>query len=362
MFEHQSKVGRIEDDISLEKKQSLQNYYTEIPNDRKTRLKWPLKRLSDSTHLSPKKKLECKTSIDLKVSKNSIRESSQILLPKSECYIEKMAKLYDLDSDQDSCSSEDSIEDPNVNIKAKPRFDEYINKCYMASSDNLPGNYDLYVTNCLKFISYFKGPSYFNKGRSEIESKLKETYGELEYSSNRYLIILDMDETLVHSDLDLSWSTHDQYLKTAEGNIIPLNLRPYLFEFLSFCYEFADLAIYTASCSDYADPIVNFIEADKKYFKYRLYRDHCLAYGSIFIKDLAIFNKPLEKTIIVDNNIFSFAHYLRNGVLVSSFYNESNDMELLSLIEFFKSLFVTEDVRPGIDSTFLFTKIMLDLE
>lgn len=354
--------SKMEDvDLQLGKKISI--YNTEIPASNKAHLKWPLKKLSEGFLQNfHNKKIECKTSIDLLSNKVSIRESSQQLFSKSEYFLEKAVKTSDADSDIDSCSSEESIEDPNINPNSKLRFDECVNKYYMASSDNLPGNYDLYVTNCLKFISYFKGINYFNEGREKIVNDIQESINKFEFNNEKYLLILDMDETLMHSDLDLVWSAHDQYLKTKDGNIIPLNIRPYLFDFLSFCSEFADLVVYTASCSDYADPIIDFIEADKKFFKYRLYREHCLTYGSLFIKDLAIFGKPLEKTIIVDNNIFSFAHYLRNGVLVSSFYNESNDMELLSLIEFFKSLFELTDVRQEIDRTFQFTKIMLGLD
>ena len=155
-FDIQSKIE--DADLQIAKKISMQAYNTEIPVSKKAHLKWPLKKLSEGFQQTfQNKKFECKTSIDLLSNKVSIRESSQQLICKSEYFLEKAVKSSDADSDIDSCSSDDSIEDPNISPNSKPRFDECVNKYYMASSDNLPGNYDLYVTNCLKFISYFKG-------------------------------------------------------------------------------------------------------------------------------------------------------------------------------------------------------------
>lgn len=340
------------------------NYGTEVATTyvNVNSLKWPLKKLSEKIP-NKKTKLACKTSVDLLNSKK-FKESSYKLLLKSEAFTESNLKsANDHDSEGDSDLSCSSVEDPIDNNKAKSKFDELINRYYMCSSENVEGNYDTYITNCLKLIGYFKGVEYFEKKIKEIKDSIQSLYGNLSLSSSKPLMILDLDETLIHSDLDLKWSAHDYYLNTTDESVIPINIRPHLYDFLDFSVEYFDIIIFTASCSDYADPIIDFIEKEKKYFKYRFYREHCINYGNFYIKDLTLFGKDLDKVIIVDNNIFSFAHYLQNGILISSFYNETEDIDLLSLIQFFKQSIITSiDVRQDIESTFEFFKICVSLK
>ena len=409
-----NKLG--ENDESYKKETTnLNNYNTEIGctniNKILSNIKCPLKKLSENIVIKNIKKTACKTSIELTSLKNKIKQSSKKLYDKSEAYVDSKAqKVADNDSEMDSEISDNSLDDPSRSEKSKSKFNDLIAKYYMGSAENVSGNYDAYVTNCLKLISYFKKRDYFvklnlynnliddlndryynklnklsslnnitsynssniegnsNSNKNEIKTNKDEEAKKatcFEFSSNKQLLILDLDETLIHSDLDLKYSAHDKYIELSDGSVIPLNIRPYVKEFLEFCLDYFDIVIYTASCSDYADPILDYLEDEikGKFFKYRLYREHCVVYGNFFIKDLIIFNKPLEKTIIVDNNLFSFSHYLNNGVLVTSFYNESDDLDLLSLIEFFKaSIINTNDVRKEIASTFEFEKILTSLK
>lgn len=340
-------------------KLTYKNYNTEasfMPSS----FKWPIKTISDLQLCKPQKS-ECKTSIDILNNRVKLRESSQKLIIKSEAYLESMIKLDKADSDLDSSFSEESV-DPDSDANSKTKFDDLINKYYTCSSENIPGNYDSYVTSNLNLIGYFKSANYFSQAIKNIANQIIEMHNTLCFDDSKILLILDLDETLIHSDLNLKWSTHDYYIEFQDGTIIPINIRPFLFEFLDFCNQHFELIIFTASCSDYADPIIDYIEKEKSYFKYRFYREHCLNYGNLFLKDLSIFGKPLSKTMIVDNNLLSFSHYLNNGVLVSSFTNESDDLDLCSLIEYFKTLLGASDVRTEIEGTFGFNKLLNDLK
>ena len=402
------------------------NYNTEIGttkiNNILKNVKWPLKKLSENIIISKDyRKTAYKTSIELFSLRNRIKQSSKKLMIKSEGFLESQThKSGENDSEMDSEISNTSIDVSTNCEKSKNKFNDLIARYYMGSAENISGNYDTYVTNCLKLISYFKKRDYFLKLKiiENIINDLNERYisninklgtlnnlinknnlncnmnnneninksapsnpiiknssksninkvsksSTFEFSENKLLLVLDLDETLIHSDLDLKYTAHDKYVEISDGSVIPLNVRPYVLEFLDFCYQYFDIVIYTASCSDYADPILDYIEEEGKvkYFKYRLYRENCIVYGNFYIKDLLIFDKPLEKTIIVDNNLFSFCHYLNNGVLVTSYYNENDDLDLLSLIEFFKATIINSaDVRTEIASTFEFEKILLSLK
>jgi RNA polymerase II subunit A small phosphatase-like protein len=57
-----------------------------------------------------------------------------------------------------------------------------------------------------------------------------------------------------------------------------------------------------------------------------------------YVKDLERLGRPLEKTIIIDNTKESFIRHPQNGILIKSFFNDSNDVELLKLIPILKKI------------------------
>lgn len=281
------------------------------------------------------------------------KERISLLLSKSDLSNETSI-ISTTDNESDLECDDEKQKDQNNSF-----LDDLFDKYYICSSQNNHENYDFYVSNCLKLISYFNKQKYFESIISSIKSNINNTHGNLIFDQQKPLLILDLDETLIHSDIDLNWSVHDHYL-TIDNTTIAINIRPFLYPFLNFCKLHFEMVIFTASCSDYADPIIDFIEQNEKYFKYRFYREHCVFYKNLYIKDLSIFDVCLSRVIILDNNIFSFAHYLSNGILISSFYNDSDDYDLLSLIDFFqKEIIHTNDIREVIDSTFEFNMIKM---
>lgn len=292
-----------------------------------------------------------------------VKQSSKRLNPLKENLIEQVDSKDDCKS-VDSEISEDSIDmqalkdDKNSNVLTE--FEDKISKYYIPASENISGNYDIYVSNCIKLISYIPPINDLKSDLEEIREKVNQM--KLSWTTGRKLLVLDMDETLIHSDLDLKYTLHDTYIHLnkdqEEESVIPLNLRPFLFEFLNFCVDQFDIVIFTAGCQEYADSILDYIEKDRKYFRYRFYRDHCLNYNNIFLKDLGILGRDLKDVLIVDNCLLSFSHYLRNGILVTSFYTDTEDMDLASLVEFLKgSILEALDVRDVIEQTFEFCSI-----
>lgn len=65
------------------------------------------------------------------------------------------------------------------------------------------------------------------------------------------------------------------------------------------------------------------------------------------IKDLVRLGRPLEKTIIIDNLKENFCWQKSNGIHIKSYFNDSQDTELLQLIPILTDIAVneTEDVR-----------------
>ena len=244
-------------------------------------------------------------------------------------------------SENSTLDSEDTI----INFDEKEKenklipFEEIFHQYYVDSSQNSNGNFDNYIKSGLKLISLFPKENY----QKEIE-KISNSFNLLNNDKNKKTLILDLDETLIHSDLDLEYKNHiitlffdSQEEGEEEKNIpIPLILRPKLFDFLNYVKEKYELIIFTASQKNYADKIIDYIEKDQKYFSLRLYREHCIFIKpGLYIKDLRIFkNRDLKNIILIDNSIFSFAHQLNNGILVTSFYNDEDDCFLINLKDY----------------------------
>lgn len=191
------------------------------------------------------------------------------------------------------------------------------------------------------------------------------------------ILVLDLDETLIHS-MFRSVSGFPQ------GHMIEVKLqnsqfatlynvlkRPYCDEFLEAVSQWYTLVIFTASVQAYADPMIDWLEKDRKYFHQRLYRQHCTFHASLanspaapapmepgtnrpaeavpenfgYVKDLSKVNADLSKILIVDNSPVSFMNYESNAIEIDTWINDPSDTGLLSLIPMLSALRFTTDVR-----------------
>ncbi len=97
---------------------------------------------------------------------------------------------------------------------------------------------------------------------------------------------------------------------------------------------------YTASHESYADSLLNYLEPDKKYFEYRLYRCHYVLCNvnkmKFYVKDLSILEEfcDLKDVVLIDNSVLSFVYYLDNDIPISPFYDSKIDKELLDISNF----------------------------
>ena len=68
---------------------------------------------------------------------------------------------------------------------------------------------------------------------------------------------------------------------------------PYAMQFLEYCSKFCEIVIFTASKQEYADRMLDFLDPDKKFIKYRLFRESCTKIGKAYIKDLSRLGRDL---------------------------------------------------------------------
>ena len=167
---------------------------------------------------------------------------------------------------------------------------------------------------------------------------------------NKKTLILDLDETLVHSGFHPFNRKSDFTLNIkvdGKNHTIYVLKRPYVEEFLSEIAPYFEIIIFTASISEYASPLIDMLDKNKL-TSGRLFRQHCLFNHGLYLKDIKIIQKDLKDVIIIDNNPVSYVMNQDNGIPILTWYDDLNDKELLNIIPFLKYLSTENDVREVI--------------
>ena len=178
-------------------------------------------------------------------------------------------------------------------------------------------------------------------------------------------VVLDLDETLVHSIFHNGQDTLYRQaenrklarggrvpsfnLKLADGDGVTVNKRPKLAEFLKAMETEFHAQVFTAALSCYAEPVLNRLDPKRTIFKRRLYREGCTPTGTgAFAKDLNLHFKDLSRVVLVDNNPVSLMRQPDNGLLVPSFFDDPQDDVLPTVLDFLRQLSKEKDIRPVI--------------
>ena len=86
------------------------------------------------------------------------------------------------------------------------------------------------------------------------------------------------------------------------------------------------------------------IDPDRVLIQNRLYRGHTTLDNETYIKDLSKLGRPLNKTVIVDNTPENFKLHRQNGIFISSWYGNKDD---IALPELSKMLVRIAKLKPG---------------
>ena len=163
-------------------------------------------------------------------------------------------------------------------------------------------------------------------------------------------LVLDLDETLVHSQFLPFPIKSDAILKIniqEQVQDIHVLIRPGVQTFLQRLSKLYEIVIFTASVSKYADPLLDLLDKDN-YCSFRLFREHCTMIGVTFVKDLNKLGRDLKDVIIVDNSPLSYSFNKENGIPILTWFSDKNDKELLNLIPILEFLSCVNDVRDYI--------------
>jgi Dullard-like phosphatase family protein len=151
---------------------------------------------------------------------------------------------------------------------------------------------------------------------------------------NRKCLVIDLDETLVHSNF--------KYVQDADF-VVPVEIdgtvhkvfvlkRPGCDEFLRRVGALYEIVIFTASLGKYANPVLDLLDIHRV-VHFRLFREACVNYDGNFVKDLSRLGRELKNVIIIDNSSTSYMLQPRNAVPIKSWFDDPNDEELFHLAD-----------------------------
>ena len=167
---------------------------------------------------------------------------------------------------------------------------------------------------------------------------------------NKKTLVLDLDETLVHSQFQPFQVESDITLKIEledELHDIHVMVRPGVKEFLENMGKIYEIVIFTASVSKYADPLLDILDKDKN-CKYRLFREHCTQINTCYLKEIKRLGRELKDIVIVDNSPMSYALNPENGLPILTWFDDKEDRELYNISSILEFLSFVPDVRQYI--------------
>ena len=164
-------------------------------------------------------------------------------------------------------------------------------------------------------------------------------------AQHRMCLVIDLDETLVHSSFKPISNPDFIVPVEIDGTIHQVYVlkRPFVDEFLQRVGQLYECVLFTASLAKYADPVADLL--DKwGVFRARLFRESCVFYRGNYVKDLGRLGRDLHRVVIVDNSPASYIFHPDNAVPVASWFDNVHDTELRDLIPFFEKLSRVENI------------------
>jgi len=158
---------------------------------------------------------------------------------------------------------------------------------------------------------------------------------------NRPLLILDLDETLVHgTERELGTAPDFRVARYA------VYRRPHLAAFLDYCFSEFEVAVWTSAGRVYASEVVAQILGGRE-LRFFWTAERCTqrmnfaSYERYFVKDLRKVRKlgySLEQVLMVDDSPEKLERHYGNHILIPPFEGDLSDAELPALAEYLRNI------------------------
>lgn len=164
-------------------------------------------------------------------------------------------------------------------------------------------------------------------------------------------LVLDLDETLVHSSFKPVPNPDFIVPITIDGNVhqVYVMKRPGVDEFMQKVCQKYEVVLFTASLSKYANPLLDILDPANT-MVYRLFREACVMHCGTYVKDMSLLGRKLRSTIIVDNSPQSYSFHPSNAIPIDSWFDDKSDRQLYDLLPLLSYLADVHDVRDSLDA------------
>ncbi|XP_067659546.1 CTD nuclear envelope phosphatase 1-like [Haliotis asinina] len=171
----------------------------------------------------------------------------------------------------------------------------------------------------------------------------------------RKVLVLDLDETLIHSHHDgvlrqtVKLGTPPDFVLKVTIDRHPVRFfvhkRPHVDYFLEVVSQWYDLVVFTASMEIYGAAVADKLDNNRGVLRRRYYRQHCNLDCGSYTKDLSNICPDLSSIFILDNSPVAYRSYPNNAIPIKSWFSDATDTALLCLLPMLDALRFCSDVR-----------------
>ncbi|KAG0324371.1 Nuclear envelope morphology protein 1, partial [Podila horticola] len=133
--------------------------------------------------------------------------------------------------------------------------------------------------------------------------------GHVGIGARKKTLVLDLDETLIHSTSRGSRSQGYmvEVIVDRHACLYFVYKRPHVDYFLKKVAEWYKLVIFTASMAEYADPVIDWLDQSRTLFDKRYFRQACYFKNGSYLKDLTVIEPDLSSVCLLDNSPISYS-------------------------------------------------------
>ncbi|XP_073956730.1 CTD nuclear envelope phosphatase 1-like protein dullard [Choristoneura fumiferana] len=171
----------------------------------------------------------------------------------------------------------------------------------------------------------------------------------------RKMLVLDLDETLIHSHHDamirptVKPGTPPDFVLKVTIDKHPVRFfvhkRPHVDYFLDIVSQWYELVVFTASMEIYGAAVADKLDNGRGILRRRFYRQHCTAEHGSYTKNLSSICDDLNRVFILDNSPGAYRDFPDNAIPIKSWFSDPLDSALLNLLPVLDALRFTHDVR-----------------
>lgn len=172
----------------------------------------------------------------------------------------------------------------------------------------------------------------------------------------RKTLVLDLDETLIHSHHDGNTRPNLEKPNMPPDFTLSVHIdghpvkfcvhkRPHVDFFLSVISDWYDLVVFTASMEIYGSAVADKLDNNRRILNRRFFRQHCDLVQGSYTKNLSVVHIDMSKVFILDNSPAAYRAYPNNAIPIKSWFSDASDTALLNLLPVLDALRFCADVR-----------------